>query len=141
LRMRLAPTRLATMPVRRRDLDPRVQWSGFRASIAPAALLEHGDCELFAYVRSGGLRRRRAIFTVDDPALVRTIDVPAGDDVLIQATVSADGRATISVPPQWARIESHRRIGGDVLELSGRARLDTDAELERRSASRSAWRR
>jgi CDP-glycerol glycerophosphotransferase len=130
LRMRLAPTRLATMPVRRRDLDPRVQWSGFRASIATTALLEHGECELFAYVRSGGLRRRRAIFTVDDPALVRTIDVPAGDDVLIQATVSADGRVTIGVPPQWVRIESHRRIGGDVLELSGRARLETDAELE-----------
>jgi CDP-glycerol glycerophosphotransferase len=129
LRMRFAPTRLATMPLRRRDLEPRVQWSGFRASIAPSALLGSEEWEIFASVRSGGLRRRRAVFVVDDPSVVRTIDVPAGDDVLVQATVSADGRARIAVPPQWVRVESHRRIGG-VLELTGRARVGGGAELE-----------
>ena len=134
LRMRFLPTRLATMPVRRPDLEPRLQWSGFRASIAPAALLEHGDWEIFASVRTGGLRRRRAVFTVEDPALIRTTDVPAGDDVLMQVTVSADGRAKVSVPPEWVRIESHRRIG-QLLELSGRARLAGAAELELASDS------
>ena len=92
LRMRLAPARLATMPVRRHDLEPRLQWSGFRASIAPEALLVEGEWRLFAYVRHGGLRRRRAVFTLDDPALARTIDIPVSHTSLVQATVSTDGR-------------------------------------------------
>jgi hypothetical protein len=145
LRMRLSPARLATMPVRRRDLEPRIQWSGFKASLSPAALLVHGDWEIFASVRSGGLRRRRAVFVVDDPALVRTVDMPAGDDVLMQATVSADGRVMISVTPQWVRVELHRRIGAHVLELSGRARRSgrgarADERRDRRAPAAGARR-
>ena len=128
LRMRLAPSRLATMPVRRRDLDPRLQWSGFRASIAPEALTGDGEWQLFAYMRRGGLRRRRAVFTLDDPALARTIDLPA--DTLMQATISPDGRARVRVPPHWVRIELQRRVGAQQIELSGRARLPRDVEPE-----------
>jgi CDP-glycerol glycerophosphotransferase len=128
LRMRLAPARLATRPVRRRDLDPRLQWSGFAAALAPERFDDGGDAEwdLFAYVRVGGLRRRRAVFSVDDPAIVRTIDLPGR--ALVQATVSADGRATVRVSAQWARIELHRRLGARELELSGRACLARDSE-------------
>jgi len=136
LRMRLTPSRLATMPARRHDLEPRLQWSGFRAAIAPAALIgdEAHDAEwrLFAYVRRGGLRRRRAVFAIDDPAIVQTIDIPAGKETLMQATVSPDGRATVRLSAHWVRIEFHRRIGPRLLEVSGRAHLErgADAALE-----------
>jgi hypothetical protein len=129
--MRLAPRRLSTAPARRADLEPRLRWAGFTASLAPETLRADGDArwELFAHVRAGGLRRRRAVFALDGPSLPRTVDLPAGGDMLMRATVGADGRAVVTLTSRFVRIDSHRRIGSDVLELSGRARLASPAPL------------
>ena len=91
LRMRFAPRRLATAPTRRNDLEPRLRWSGFRATLDPKTLLDDGAArwELFAYARSGGLRRRRAVFAVDSP---QAADIRAGK-ALVRAAVTAAGRA------------------------------------------------
>jgi CDP-glycerol glycerophosphotransferase len=128
VRMRLSPRRLATAPDRRTDLEPRLRWAGFRASLDPRTLLDDGEArwELFAYVRSGGLRRRRAVFAVDAP---QSADVRAGK-TLVRATITGTGRATVTVTQRWACVERQRRIGDGVVELSGTARLDAPAELE-----------
>ena len=131
LRMRFAPRRLATAPARRNDLEPRLRWSGFRATLDPKTLLDDGPArwDLFAYARSGGLRRRRAVFSVDAP---QAADIRAGK-ALVRASVTAAGRATVTVAERWVCIERHRRIGNGIVELSGTARLDPSAtapELE-----------
>lgn len=130
LRMRLAPRRLRTAPARRTDLEPRLRWSGFRASLDPKSLLDDGDArwDLFAYARAGGLRRRRAVFAVDEP---RAADVRAGK-ALVRAAVTATGKASITVTRTWVCIERHRRIGNGIVELAGTARLapGTTADLE-----------
>jgi CDP-glycerol glycerophosphotransferase len=131
LRMRFAPRRLATAPARRNDLEPRLRWAGFRATLDPKTLIEDGDArwDLFAYARSGGLRRRRAVFAVDAP---QAADVRAGQ-ALVRAAVTASGRATVTVAERWVCIERHRRIGNGIVELAGTARLDPSAaepELE-----------
>jgi hypothetical protein len=56
--------------------------------------------EVFAYVRSGGLRRRRAVFVVDDPALVKTVDIPSAASTLVRASLSANGRLALIVAPR-----------------------------------------
>jgi CDP-glycerol glycerophosphotransferase len=98
LRMRLAPRRLPTAPRERTDLEPRLRWAGFETS-APAGALpdEKGRWEVLAYVRSGGLRRRRAVFVVDDPALVQTVDIPSTASTLVRASLSANGRLALTV--------------------------------------------
>ena len=90
LRMRLRARRLATSPVERPDLGPRRRWAGFTASLDPATL-PPGRWELFATVRAGRLRRRRAVFALENPSLARDVAVPA-----MRATVSADGRVSIT---------------------------------------------
>jgi hypothetical protein len=137
--MRLAPRRLATAPARRNDLEPRLRWAGFRATLDPKTLIDDGDSrwELFAYARSGGLRRRRAVFAVDVP---QAADVRAGK-ALVRAAVTASGRATVTVAERWVCIERHRRIGNGIVELAGTARLDpsaTEPELELVRASDGA---
>jgi CDP-glycerol glycerophosphotransferase len=128
LRMRLAPRRLPTAPARRTDLEPRLRWAGFRASLDPRTLLDDGDArwDLFAYARAGGLRRRRAVFAVDQP---RAADVKAGK-ALVRAAVAATGEASIIVTRRWVSIERHRRIGNGIVELAGTARLDPGASAE-----------
>jgi CDP-glycerol glycerophosphotransferase len=128
LRMRLSPRRLATAPTRRNDLEPRLRWAGFRATLDPRTLLDDGEArwDLFAYARAGGLRRRRAVFTVTHP---RVADVRAGT-ALVRAAVSASGKATVSVARRWVCVERHRRIGNGILELSGTARLEPGAAAE-----------
>jgi CDP-glycerol glycerophosphotransferase len=131
LRMRFAPRRLATAPARRNDLEPRLRWAGFRATLDPKTLIDDGDArwELFAYARSGGLRRRRAVFAVDAP---QAADIRAGK-ALVRAAVTASGRATVTVAERWVCIERHRRIGNGIVELAGTVRLDpsaTEPELE-----------
>jgi CDP-glycerol glycerophosphotransferase len=93
LRMRLAPRRLPTAPRERTDLEPRLRWAGFETTVRAGALPdENGRWEVFAYVRSGGLRRRRAVFVIDDPALVKTVDVAH-----VSASLSANGRLALTV--------------------------------------------
>jgi hypothetical protein len=89
--MRLRPRRLPTAAVERPDLEPRLRWAGFEASV-PADTLpaEGGRWEVFAFVRSGRLRRRRAVFVVADPALVKTVEA-AG----VRASLSASGRLAL----------------------------------------------
>jgi len=133
LSMRFAAQRLRIAPVRRGDLDPDVSWSGFRAALDPAALRGGGAWadqrwELFAYVRTGRVRRRRARFAIEDPALVRTVELPGSDEVLARATATADGAVSVDVRTRWLRIEHHRVAGGvssaePALELEGVARL------------------
>jgi CDP-glycerol glycerophosphotransferase len=139
LRMRLAPRRFATAPTRRNDLEPRLRWAGFRATLDPKTLIEDGDArwELFAHARSGGLRRRRAVFAVDEP---QSADIRAGK-ALVRAAVTASGRATVTVAERWVCIERDRRIGSGIVELAGTARLDPSAaepELELVRASDGA---
>jgi CDP-glycerol glycerophosphotransferase len=131
LRMRFAARCLATAPARRNDLEPRLRWAGFRATLDPKTLLDDGDArwELVASARSGGLRRRRAVFSVDGP---QSADIRAGQ-ALVRAAVTPAGRATITVAERWVCIERHRRIGNGIVELAGSARLDPGAsepELE-----------
>ncbi|HEX5620670.1 MAG TPA: glycosyltransferase [Solirubrobacteraceae bacterium] len=131
LRMRFSPRRLATAPTRRSDLEPRLRWAGFRATLDPKTLIEDGAArwELFAFARSGGLRRRRAVFAVDEP---QAADIRAGK-ALVRAAVTASGRATVTVAERWVCVERHRRIGNGIVELAGTARLDPSAaepELE-----------
>ena len=136
LRMRLAPRRLATAPARRADLEPRLRWAGFRATLDPRTLVDDGDelWELFASVRAGGLRRRRAVFAVDEPCAA---DLRVGE-ALVRASVTGTGRASILVARRWACVERHRRIGPAIVELGGTARLDGPAELELVRASDGA---
>ena len=132
LRLRLAALGLATAPGRRGDLDARVSWSGFRASLEPGALRDRdggwteGRWELFAYVRSGPVRRRRARFVIADPELVRTVELSGPGDALIRATVRADGAVSLDVRTRWVRIERHRLLPGAVLEIAGVARAGGD---------------
>ena len=44
----------------------------------------------------------------------------------MQARLGADGRAG-TVATRWVRVEAQRRIGNQILELSGAARLEPDA--------------
>jgi CDP-glycerol glycerophosphotransferase len=128
LRLRMAALGLATAPGRRADLEPRLSWAGFRASLEPDALRERdggwtdGRWDLFAYVRSGPVRRRRARFVIADPGLVRTVEVPGPGDALVRATARADGSVCLDVGTRWVRIERHRLLPGGVLELEGVAR-------------------
>jgi CDP-glycerol glycerophosphotransferase len=94
LRMRLAPRRLATTPVERPDLGPRLRWAGFTTAL-DVATLPAGRWELFATVRAGRLRRRRAVFALDDLSLARTVEIPAGGAAQMRATVSAEGRVAV----------------------------------------------
>jgi CDP-glycerol glycerophosphotransferase len=128
LRMRIAPRRLKTAPARRNDLEPRLRWAGFRATLDPKTLLDDGEArwELFAYARSSGLRRRRAVFSVDGPL---TADVRAGK-ALVRAAVTAAGKASLTVTRHWVCVERHRRIGNGILELAGTARLRLGAAAE-----------
>jgi CDP-glycerol glycerophosphotransferase len=128
LRMRLGRRRLATIAARRSDLEPQLRWTGFRASLRPEALPADADArwDLVAYVRAGGLRRRRAVFVLADPALARAVDLPGSPSALVRASVTPAGRVAIAVSTRWVRIEHHRRIGNQLLELGGRARLDPD---------------
>ena len=101
--MRLAPRRLPTTAVERPDLGPRRRWAGFTAALDPATL-RPGRWELFATVRAGRLRRRRAVFAFQDPSLARGVDIPADGAPLMRATVSADGRVAVTVTPREARV-------------------------------------
>jgi hypothetical protein len=92
LRMRLAPRRLTTAARERTDLEPRLRWAGFETTVPAGALPGEGRWEVFAYVRSGGLRRRRAVFVIDDPALVRTVHVAQ-----LRASLGANGRLAVTV--------------------------------------------
>jgi CDP-glycerol glycerophosphotransferase len=93
LRMRLTPRRLPTARVARADLEPRLRWAGFETSVPAGALPDAGArWDVLAYVRSGGLRRRRAVFVVDDPALVKTVDA-----AYVRASLSANGRLALTV--------------------------------------------
>jgi CDP-glycerol glycerophosphotransferase len=92
LRMRLASRRLPTVARERTDLEPRLRWAGFETTVPAGALPGEGRWEVFAYVRSGGLRRRRAVFVIDDPALVKTVDVAQ-----VRASLAANGRLALTV--------------------------------------------
>ena len=104
LRLRLGAVRLDTEATRRPEaavepLDaPRPPcWSGFAATLDPAALRRggrwvEGTWELSAAVRAGGLRRRRARFVVEDPRVARAVDLPAPPEISVRATATPEGR-------------------------------------------------
>lgn len=135
LRMRFAPTVLPTHPARRPDLDPEIGWSGFRAALDVDDLLRDetpGDArwEIFAYVRTGPVRRRRAQFVIDDPRHVRAVEIPGPPDLLVQASIDGSGHARLTVATRWLRVERHRLAERGLLELSGTARLGGVPEPE-----------
>jgi CDP-glycerol glycerophosphotransferase len=128
VRMRLGAKVLPTRSARRPDLDPAIGWSGFRAALDVDDLLRDeppGDArwELFAHVRTGPVRRRRAQFVIDDPRHVRAVELPGPPDLLVQASLDGNGHARVTVATRWLRVESHRLAERGLLELSGTARL------------------
>ena len=118
LRLRVASRRLPTRPARRRDLEAELGWSGFHTAIRRADVA--GDDErrwdVFAYVSTGLIRRRRTRFAVDRPC---TLDLPTDDRALVRATAALGGAVTIRVHRDWLRIETHRIVDGPAIELSG----------------------
>ena len=131
--MRFAPQRLRLAPVRRADLEPGRSWSGFQASLDPGELRGDGQWtdqrwELFAYVRTGRVRRRRARFALDDPALVRAVELPGTDEALVRAVTTLDGAVRLEVRTRWVRVDRHRVLEGGRLELTGVARLGEVAD-------------
>jgi CDP-glycerol glycerophosphotransferase len=146
VRMRLAPQRLATIQVRRRDLPARLGWAGFEATFDPLDLPEPGvwedeRWELFANVRVGAVRRRRARFSFAED--VRTLDLPTDGTHLTRVAVGADGAVRIERRARWLRVERHRAIAGTAVELAGSVRVPEGArpQLElTRAADRSTMR-
>ncbi len=117
LRMRVAAQELRTAPIRRGDLDTEIAWSGFRASLDPDELRAgrawtDQRWEVFAYVRTGWVRRRRARFAIDDPELVHTVELPASGAVLVRASTTSDGAVS------WTRARAG--CGSRATEPSGR---------------------
>ena len=123
LRIRVASRRFPTRPARRPDLEPDLAWSGFRTAIRPADVLAAGEgrWDVFAYVSTGLIRRRRARFEIERPV---TADVPAGGDVLVRAAATAGGALSVTTHRRWLRVEARRTLDGGALELSGRAAGD-----------------
>jgi CDP-glycerol glycerophosphotransferase len=126
IRMRLAPLWLRTRPEHCPDAPEAVAWAGFEATLDASALRrgrhwEDGTWELYAYVRTGLVRRRRARFVVEPPP-APALAVIGPERVAVRAAAGADGRATLQVRPSWVRVEGHELVDGRRLVLSGSAR-------------------
>ncbi|MGH2968412.1 MAG: hypothetical protein ACRDK0_05015, partial [Solirubrobacteraceae bacterium] len=95
-------------------------WSGFSTAIRPRDVVGEEAAEqrwdVFAYVRTGSIRRRRARFEIDRPL---TLDMPAGDGALVRATATPGGAVAVAVHRSWLRIEARRMVDGPAVELSG----------------------
>jgi CDP-glycerol glycerophosphotransferase len=129
LRLRVASRRLPTRPAKRPDLEPDLTWSGFRTAIRADDVAADGDAtrwDVFAYVRTGLIRRRRARFDVDRPACA---ELEAPDGALVRAVATAAGTVSVTVHRSWLRIESRRVVDGPAIELGGSA-AGSPGELE-----------
>ena len=148
LRLRLGAVRLDTIAtqwpaaaIAPADGSEPPSWSGFEARLDPRALCRagrwvEGTWELSAFVRAGGLRRRRSRFLVEDPRVERAVDLPAPPEISVRAVATSAGTVRIHVRRSWASLTTHaaeRRV----LRLAGSlvlpARSDCVLELRRTS--------
>jgi CDP-glycerol glycerophosphotransferase len=113
---RLAPLRFATTSRRAEDAEPQLAWTGFEATL-DASRLPAGSWQLQVAVRSSGLLRRRARFTVEPTAPPATgLHVAGGRG--LEASATPDGRATLRRPERWVAVRE-ARLDGDRLAVAG----------------------
>jgi CDP-glycerol glycerophosphotransferase len=127
IRMRLAPLRLRTCSRQCPDAPDAVAWSGFEATLDVGALRgqdgwEDATWEVYAFVRAGLVRRRRARFVLD-PAPAPAVGLVAPEQIAVGAAAADDGRLTLRVRRCWAAVGGHELVDGRHLVLTGHARL------------------
>jgi CDP-glycerol glycerophosphotransferase len=139
VRLLTSAVRFATTSVHRPDVTAQmsqaqcdISWSGFEAVLDPADLrAPRGSAaatwEVFLTVRAGGVKRRRARFAVELPRPLSAVELPAAGATRMTASLTADDALVVEARDAWAMVRSHR-VDGDVLELSGEARLPPGAD-------------